>query len=215
MTIETRCPSCGTINEGNRTECRLCGHLLHPSEAGARQCPRCSSTETPAGEDRCISCGWNFGDSRPLPLKEERITTQEDCESSTEAELHTVRSFTVELAAIFMLVAGSMGIFHAVLAALPGTSTDVMSFYEDVIPAGKFLNDLITQYAFVSVLMFAFGLLSIVLSMSAIKKSSYTGALVGAVFGIMSIGFLFGAFFGLMALILLAVSRREFLLECS
>jgi hypothetical protein len=38
--------------------------------------------------------------------------------------------------------------------------------------------------------------------------------IAGAVFGILSIDFLFGAFFGLAALVLLAVSRRKFILEC-
>jgi hypothetical protein len=62
--------------------------------------------------------------------------------------------------------------------------------------------------------MFVFGVLSIALSMTALKRSNYPGAVAGAVFGIMAIGFLFGAFFGLMALILLLLSEREFLLEC-
>jgi hypothetical protein len=171
---------------------------------------------TPAGEERCISCGWEFGASHhPVPLNEARKIEPSDCEYAAESELHTVRSFTVDLAAIFMLLAGGLGILHGLLAALPGTRSEILSTYGDVIPVGRFLNDILQDYVFVSMLMLVFGALSVVLSMTALKRSSYAGALAGAVFGILSIGFLFGAFFGLMALILLVISKREFLLECA
>jgi hypothetical protein len=80
---------------------------------------------------------------------------------------------------------------------------------------GKFLDGVLQDHVAVSMLMFVFGALSVALSMTALKRSNYAGAVAGAVFGILSIGFLFGAFFGLMALILLAISKREFLLECA
>lgn len=216
MTTEIKCTNCGTINVGKVTKCRMCGHPLHFSESEVRKCPKCSSMATPIGEERCIACGWDFGaNHHAVSLSEAREVDSAECEYPTEAPLHTVRSFTVDLAAIFMLLAGGLGIFHGLLAALPGTSREILATYEDVIPAGKFLNDILQDYVFVSVLMLVFGGLSIVLSMSAIKRSSYALALAGSVFGIMSIGFLFGAFFGLMALILLVISKREFLLECA
>ena len=114
-----------------------------------------------------------------------------------------------------MIVAGGLGIIHAILAALPDSSNEILSNYESVIPMGRFLDDVLQDHVYVSMLMFLFGVLAIALSMTAMKRNSYSGALAGAVFGILSIGFLFGAFFGLMALVLLALSRREFLLECA
>ncbi len=215
MTAEIKCTNCGTINIGNAAECRVCGHPLHFSEAAVLRCPKCNSTLSPTGEERCVSCGWSAGTKPRVPQRDEPAVKPADCEHLAEAELHTVRSFTVGLAAVFMMLAGGLGIFHALMASLPGTSGDLMSNYESVIPAGKFLDDVLQQYVFVSVLMFLFGVLSIALSMSAVRRTSYAVSLAGAVFGIMSIGFLFGAFFGLMALILLVISRREFLLECA
>lgn len=214
MTTEIKCTNCGTINVGELMRCRVCGHPLHFSEAEVRKCPQCSSTVTPIGEETCISCGWNFGTNQPVPPNDASGIEPAECEHPAEAELHTVRSFSVDLAVIFMLLAGGMGIIHALLAALPGTSNEILSNYESIIPMGEFLDGVLQDHIFVSVLMFVFGALAIALSMSALKRSNYAGAVAGAIFGILSIGFLFGAFFGLMALILLAISKREFLLEC-
>lgn len=215
MTTEIRCTNCGTINVGELMRCRMCNHPLHLSEAEVRKCPQCSSMATPLGEETCISCGWNFAATQQVPPKLAPEIKPADCERPAETELHTVRSFSVELAVIFMLLAGGLGIIHALLAALPDTSPEILSNYGSIIPAGRFLNDVLQDHVYISVLMFVFGALSIALSMTALKRSNYAGAIAGAVFGILSIGFLFGAFFGLMALILLAISKREFLLECA
>lgn len=215
MATEVRCSHCGTPNDGASAKCRMCGHPLHLDKEEVRKCPQCSSTATPLGEARCISCGWDFAAHQPLPKQEEPGIEPAECERPAEASLHTVRSFNVDLAAIFMILAGGLGIIHALLASLPGTSSQILSNYESLIPMGKFLDGVLQDHVAVSALMFVFGALAIGLSMSAFKKGSYAGAVTGAVFGILSIGFLFGAFFGLMALVLLLVSKREFLLECA
>ena len=214
MTTEIKCTNCGTINVGELMRCRMCNHPLHLSEAEIRKCPQCSSTATPIGEETCISCGWDFATAHQVPPKVAPEIRPAECEHPAEAELHTVRSFSVELAVIFMLLAGGLGIIHALLAALPDTSPEILSNYGRIIPAGNILNDVLQDHVYISVLMFVFGVLAIALSMSALKRSNYAGAVAGAVFGIMSIGFLFGAFFGLVALVLLLISKREFLLEC-
>jgi len=214
MTTETKCTNCGTINVGELMRCRMCNHPLHFSEAEVRRCPQCNSMATPVGEETCISCGWDFAATHQPPEKETPNVKPSECEYPAEAELHTVKSFSVELAVIFMLLAGGLGIMHALLAALPDTSPEILSNYGSIIPAGKFLNDVLQDHVYISVLMFVFGALSIGLSMTALKRSNYAGAVAGAVFGILSIGFLFGAFFGLAALVLLLISKREFLLEC-
>lgn len=214
MTTEIKCTNCGTINVGELMRCRVCGHPLHFSEAEVRKCPQCGSSATPIGEEKCISCGWKLGTTNPIPPNEAVKVEPGDCEHPSEAELHTVRTFSVELAVVFMLLAGGLGIIHAILASAPDTSSKILANYGSVIPAGKFLNDILRDHVYISLLMFAFGVLAIVLSRSALNRSSYAGAVAGALFGILSIGFLFGAFFGLAALVLLLISRREFLLEC-
>jgi len=214
MATEIKCTNCGTINVGELIRCRMCNHPLHFSEAEVRKCPQCNSTATPVGEETCISCGWDFATTHPEPPEETPGVKPAECEYPEEAELHTVRSFSVELAVVFMLLAGGLGIMHALLAALPDTSPEILSNYGSIIPAGSILNDVLRDHVYISVFMFVFGALSIGLSMTALRRSSYAGAVAGAVFGILSIGFLFGAFFGLAALVLLLISKREFLLEC-
>jgi len=121
----------------------------------------------------------------------------------------------IDMAGILILVAGALGITHALLSALPSTSTDIMYHYERIIPAGKFLNGVIQDNDFLAILMFAAGALAMGLSMSVFKRSNLMLAFTGAVLGIIAIGFLLGAFFALVGLLLIAVSRREFMLECS
>lgn len=215
MTAGIKCTNCGKVNGDDATKCKFCGHALHASEAETQECPHCHAKTTPVGHDTCISCGWNISSRQVVRDKDEKTIEPAECESSAEAPLHTVRSFNVYLAAIFMLVAGALGIFHAMAAALPDTSSQILSAYESVIPQGELLDDILKENVVLSALMFLFGVLSIALSMSAMRRSNYAASVAGSVFGILSIGFLFGSFFGLMALILLVTSRREFLLECA
>ncbi len=214
MSSEIRCTHCGTINVGSVARCRMCGHPLHHNEGEVRTCPECGSTATPLGTDRCIACGWNFGHREPGAVQEIVPPAAKECEAPAGEPIRTLTTFFVSLAVIFMIVAGGLGMIHGILAALPGTSNDILTAYEEAIPSGRFLDDIILDNAYISVLLVALGALSIGLSTMAMKRSSFAGALAGAVFGIFSIGFLFGAFFGLLALILLAVSRKEFLVEC-
>ncbi len=120
----------------------------------------------------------------------------------------------IDMAGILILLAGALGITHALLTALPGTSSDLMYHYERIIPAGKFLNGVIRDNDFIAILMFIAGALSMALSMAVFKRTNLTLAISGGVLGIIAIGFLFGAFFALVGLILIAVSKRDFLLEC-
>ncbi len=121
----------------------------------------------------------------------------------------------LDVAGILILVAGGLGIFHALLALLPGTGSDILTHYENIIPPGKFLNDVIHDYDMLSVVMFISGALAMGFSMSIFSRGRLSAAVAGGVLGIVSIGFLLGSFFALVGLIILAASKREFLLECA
>lgn len=212
MSQEIKCEHCGTINLATQTKCRICGWGLKPADEGYKSCPECGSVHTPASADTCVSCGWNFGPPKHLP--EKAAASPESCEHWSELPAHSQRSAMIDMAGILILVAGALGITHALLSALPGTSSDILNHYERIIPAGRFLDGVIQDNGFVAVLIFIAGALAMGLSMSVFKRTNLTLAVSGAVFGIIAIGFLFGAFFALVGLILLAVSKREFLLEC-
>ncbi len=55
-----------------------------------------------------------------------------------------------------------------------------------------------------------FGLASLAGGIMALKRTSFTLALLGAILGMLGFGFLIGALFGLIAVILIAVSRNDF-----
>lgn len=213
MSPEIVCEHCGTMNLASGTRCRMCGWPLNKASSGFKACPECGSTHTPIAENSCVSCGWNFGTPKRLPTKEE--AGPETCEHWSELPAHSHRTAMIDMAGILILVAGALGITHALLSALPSTSTDIMYHYERIIPAGKFLNGVIQDNDFLAILMFAAGALAMGLSMSVFKRSNLMLAFTGAVLGIIAIGFLLGAFFALVGLLLIAVSRREFMLECS
>ena len=213
MTAEIKCDKCGTINLDNLTRCRVCGNPLHEMEGDSQKCPECGFSKTPLGVDKCISCGWTFGAPKVLPVGA-AASKPEECEHWSEEPAHTERMAKVDIAGISIFLAGVFGIVHAILAALPGTSDTILSHYGSIIPRGQFLDTVVNNHLLFSALMFAFGVIALALSMSAFKRSSYAGAITGGVFGILAIGFLFGAFFALIGLLLLALSRREFLKEC-
>lgn len=212
MTPEVKCEHCGTVNPAEETRCRMCGRPLAERDQGTEVCPGCGAVHARSSGDTCISCGWNFGAPKRPPEKTE--AGPEACEHWSELPAHTHRTAMIDMAGILILLAGALGLTHALLAALPETGDEILTRYENIIPAGEFLNSVIRDYAFVSALMFVAGILTMGLSMSVFKRTSLWLSVAGAVFGIIAIGFLIGAFFAVVGLILLAASKREFLLEC-
>jgi hypothetical protein len=212
MSSDLKCEYCQTLNQATDTKCQTCGRSLVRANPGYRPCPECGSVHSPDGANTCVSCGWNFGTPKRLPDKESPQT--EACEHWSELPAHSQRTAMIDMAGILILLAGALGITHALLSSLPGTGSDLMYHYERLLPPGKFLDGVIQDNGVLAVLMFIAGALAMSLSMSVFKRGSYTLALMGAVFGIVAVGFLLGAFFAAVGILLLAVSRREFLAEC-
>ncbi|MCU0852848.1 MAG: hypothetical protein MUC90_06330 [Thermoplasmata archaeon] len=211
MTI--KCTKCGTYNLDEETRCRLCGHTLHASESEVQKCPECGSVAHAPDADKCIACGRSFTTVIEAS-KQAGPQKAEECEHWSEKPAHAVRTAKVGIAGTFILLAGVLGIVHAVMSVLPGIGEDIIATYENVIPQGEFLDGLMQDYVFVAALIFVSGVLAIGMSMFAFMKSNFYGSIAGGIFGILAIGFLFGAFFGLVGLLLVATSKREFLAEC-
>ncbi|OGS43490.1 MAG: hypothetical protein A3K76_00025 [Euryarchaeota archaeon RBG_13_57_23] len=177
------------------TVCRACGW---DADRGAVVCPSCGSSIH----------------HQDVEKKGSESTKVEECEHWSELPTHSVRTAKVGVGGILILLAGFLGITHALLSLLPGTGEDILATYGSVIAPGETLNEILDSYEVYAGLMMLFGVLAVVLSMFAFNRSRFDGALAGGVFGVMSIGFLFGAFFALVGLLLIATSRREFIPEC-
>jgi hypothetical protein len=138
----------------------------------------------------------------------------EECEHWSEKPAHAERTAKVGVAGILVLLAGALGITQAILSLLPATSGSILNYFEDAIPQMESIDHLLQDYDVVAVLIFISGTLAMAMSMFAFKRTRFDGALLGSIFGILSIGFILGAFFALLALILIATSKREFIPEC-
>lgn len=153
----------------------------------------------------------NNGKRTEHPLTDE---TGEACVHWSEAPEEPIWTAGIMVAGIFILLAGFLGMVHATLSLVPGLGEDFLGIYEDWIPTGAFLDSVLSDYNFYAVLVFVLGLIAVVLSGYALRMTNFKGAVIGAVAGILAIGFLLGSFFGLIALLLLLASRKEFLLAC-
>jgi DNA-directed RNA polymerase subunit RPC12/RpoP len=212
MVHEIKCVHCGTINVLPTEKCRVCGMPIESPEKGRMVCPNCGSEENLVGAHKCIDCGTILTSS-PQPV-EEMKPDDDKCEHTFEEPMHIERSARVYMAGVLIFIAGAMGVAHALLATLPGTQSDILSHYNSIIPAGKFLEDLLNNYAVIGGLMFLFGIAAVAMSTFAFNRTRYWGSIAGACFGFMSIGFLIGAFLALVAIVLLVSARQEFYPEC-
>lgn len=57
---------------------------------------------------------------------------------------------------------------------------------------------------------FLFGAASVMAGLYAIKRENFAAAIIGAILGMLGIGFLIGFVFGLLAVIFIAISQKEF-----
>lgn len=205
-----KCPTCGADNPSTAIECRFCGHSMRTDAAVPPACPACG-WDVEKGAVVCPSCGSAIHHEQG---KKPGAPKAEECEHWSELPTHSVRTAKVGVGGVLILIAGFLGIAHALLSVLPGTGEDILATYESVIAPGEVLDDLLESYVALAGLMMLFGVLAVALSMFAFNRSRFDGALAGGVFGILSIGFLFGAFLAIVGLLLIATSRREFIPEC-
>ena len=213
MVHEIKCVHCGTINVLPADKCRMCGKAIESPERGYIVCPNCGSEENLVGAHKCVDCGTILT-SLPAP-QEQTPAKEEECEHGFEEPAHVEREARVYMAAILILVAGALGIAHALLASLPGTGNDILSHYHSIIPAGKVLDDIINNYAIFGALMFLFGIAGVAMSMFAFNRTRFWGSIAAASFAFLSIGFMIGAFLALVAIIVLFSAKKEFYPRCT
>ncbi len=140
--------------------------------------------------------------------------TGEVCVHWSEASQEPIRTAGIMVAGVLILIAGFLGIVHSTLSLSPELGGDFLDAYESWIPPGSFLNSVMEDYTLYAAVVFVFGVLAVAFSMFALRITNFTGAVLGAVFGIIAIGFLIGSAFALLGLMLLLAYRKEFLLAC-
>ena len=97
-----------------------------------------------------------------------------------------------------IIIAGVLGVFYGLLT---------LSVVGQVNALGYSLPGSVTCCAG---LLCIFGLIAIAGGFSGIGRRSVVFAIVGGIFGILSIGFFFGALLSLIGIILVAISHNEF-----
>ena len=213
MESQVRCAQCGTFNLSDASKCRVCGHPIHRDEGDLQKCPACGYERNLASAEKCIGCGRNLTATKAA-VAEIQGSKPESCERWNEKPAHAVRTAKVGMAGILIMLAGATGVAHGLLALLPETGSEILSHYEAIIPPGEVLDGVMNDYQLLSAVILVFGVLAVALSMFAFMRTRFAGAVAGAIFGILSVGFMIGAFLAIVGLILLVTSKREFIPEC-
>ena len=213
MESQTRCVQCGTYNSPDDAKCRVCGHPVHRDESDFQKCPECGYQRNLANSEKCIGCGRNLTATKAA-VREIQGSKPESCEHWTEKPAHAARTAKVGMAGMLIMLAGALGVTHGLLALLPETGGEILSHYEAILPPGEVLDGVMNDYQLLSGAILVFGIMATAMSMFAFTRTRFNGAVVGAVFGVLSVGFMIGAFFAIVGLILLIMSRREFIPEC-
>jgi DNA-directed RNA polymerase subunit RPC12/RpoP len=182
-----KCPYCGAPGQEYLFNCSKCGRelprdIMKPLDQRDRRfCPMCGR-EMGASDSVCGYC-----------------RSMESYAASHEYRPRPSSSGTVTLGGVLILLSGvfaiGSGIFSLALSSAIGA-------------AGYSGTGFLTCCSFIIVL---FGIAAMVGGYFAITRSHFSFALVGGILGTLAGGFWIGLVLGLVGLVLIAVSRDEFL----
>ncbi|MEW5747607.1 MAG: zinc ribbon domain-containing protein [Candidatus Thermoplasmatota archaeon] len=214
MTDSAMCPHCGTMNAQGAERCRLCGRPMaheHARAPGSLLCPHCGQP-VEEGAEVCSSCTMTVREviMRNLP----KDLPENECVHWSENPAAAGRSSRVAMAGILVMMAGALGIGQGIAGLNPEVAGSLMDTMEGVLPWVSSADDLFVKYVALQAWAIAAGLLAVAGGLFALTETRYELAIMGAIFGVLSIGFLMGAFLALVGLLLLAASRKDFLPEC-
>lgn len=220
------CPSCGKDNPSGATFCNSCGSKLPTLTTGVN-CPFCGATgqefriyctkcgkELPAPNKDGAPSGTSTGSlstkpcpgcGRPMSIYSNECAycarpefTSDYSDVNLEGERIGGESELPVIGGVLILIGGILGMVHGglTIAAVGQVSS---------------LGYSVSGYATCcALLMGLFGLIALFGGYNAIKRASSGLAIVGGIFGILSIGLFLGAFLSLIGLILVAVGRDDF-----
>ena len=217
--VPVTCPSCGTVGREYQSNCAKCGAKLprqqktEPADEMAAEVAEPAAAvpvayaSTPdaeaafeptpdksdmAGTKWCPFCG------RPKAAYADmcEICKQSETESSEDGYSETSYDREMNLPMIggfFIIIAGLLGLVYGLV-----TLADLASF------------DLPVAVSCFTSLMIVFGIIAIIGGISAMERKNAVYAILGGVFGLLSIGFYIGAIMSLVGLVLVIKSYNEF-----
>jgi hypothetical protein len=203
------------LNAAGASSCRLCGRPLegdhHPANREMPACISCGA-HVHEGTDRCTACGRPLREVIKSNLPEG--LPEEACVHWSERAASAGRTAKVSVAGILILMAGFLGIAQALLSHSPEISEGFMRTLEEAVPGMESVDNLLADYVVLQALVFVFGAVAIFGSMFVMTRSRFDMAVIGAVFGIIAVGYIFGALLSLVGLLFVITARKEFLSEC-
>jgi uncharacterized protein YqgC (DUF456 family) len=163
-------------------------------------CPNCGS-ENPEYAFYCGKCATELKDASGKPYVKRRPSKPPPAQKEEPkiAELRKpVQTVNPAIGGICVIIAGA-------LAAVQGGFLLLGEALATYVSGDVFLSAGFWGAGFIAV-----GLAAILLGLRAVNRISYTGALIGAVLGIVGMGLYIGPFLALAGLLLIALSREEF-----
>jgi hypothetical protein len=164
-------------------------------------CPSCRH-EIPPDANVCPNCGF-----RLKPEVEKAFTVQ--AKTAPKAVVAASRGTSKSLiGGVLVMISGLIGIIYGLMvAALASTVFDMFGgmYGEDILKAAEGI------LVACGVIWFIIGLVALVGGIFAIRRRKWGIAVVGGVFGLLTLGpWFIGSILGLIGLILIAISKDEF-----
>lgn len=215
-----KCPKCGAKNPNYIIYCGKCGEQIpedlrraaeaepepEPAQTASVPVPT-SPTPGPAAPaqeatKRCNWCGTYNKTSASFCSncgRDPYRVTPYDAGTAWEPIQESPRSGVPLIGGILAILAGILALGQGVIYAMANEIATTQGFTE-----------IAGSLCVCSGIDILFGLASVVGGIFAIQRKHFALALIGAILGMLGIGFVIGALFGLIALVLIAVSKAEF-----
>jgi len=217
------CPKCGTHNLDDAEHCRICGASFSARKVPAGPSKTCQFCKTPNDPDApfCTKCGKYLGaiETERTPRKEkqkkEYIRTYDDYAASAK------RTARANVGGIVIILVAFFALADAII-----TAAIVLPEYDTITSVNPALKAAIANLVTCQAIRIVFVVLAFMGGFFAIKRMNWGFAIVGGVMSILAVitGLLWLVFpvWGLIELVLflgaivavmlIGISRREFLL---
>lgn len=226
------CPKCGTHNLEGVERCRLCGSPLsadQDSSGATKECPFCH-TKSPINSPFCLGCNRLISPmKRKLPKEEKKRIKKEKYNDRTYADYpsSSLRTARLGLAGIIFIMCSFFVFVDIAFSLGLGWEAAQSREWEELERENPALKTAVSNLVVCQAIRVVFVCLALLGGIAAVRKVRFGFAVAGGVFAIFSLltsvlalvlgwwliltGILFLA--AILGLILVIISRREFMLE--